>query len=125
MPICDITGQEVPFTVEHHIIPRERGGIDGPTVFITATLHDAIHRAEGNPRKQAKLLDSFSPDVRERVQMLLVALDESAKQLDRVNKMEVTIKLNEPEFTRLQELAREMSWSVTKTATFLLKNLLK
>ena len=122
--LCEVSGRDCPTLDEHHVIPREYGGIDGPTVHIDPAIHQAVHRYVNNPTKLAKFLAHYGPDVRARVQLLVTAIKEAQATLDKARTYTVTIELTKAEYEKLTRLARDNKSTETKIAKTLLSNLL-
>jgi len=62
---CKVTGKYYASLDNHHIIPREYGGKDGPTVLLGPDIHQSIHRCANNPAKKDQFL-SLLPNSRSR-----------------------------------------------------------
>jgi len=45
---CPLCGRDVARRSVHHLIPRSRGGREGPTVLLCPDCHDAIHEMFSN-----------------------------------------------------------------------------
>ncbi|ELK45249.1 HNH endonuclease [Halobacillus sp. ACCC02827] len=40
---CDLCGRSPVKTTEHHLVPKQYGGTDGPTVMLCSACHRQIH----------------------------------------------------------------------------------
>lgn len=121
---CEITGTEHETLDEHHVIPREYGGINGPVVRISPTLHQAIHRYANNSANLGRFLDFYPPDIRSRIKMLVLAVTEAKRTLNKVSNNQITLTLPDKEYNKLKQLADETGMSVNAAAKKLLCNLL-
>lgn len=54
-PECPLCGRAVARLTKHHLVPRTRGGRDGPTARICADCHDAIHELFSNKELAERL----------------------------------------------------------------------
>jgi len=122
--ICEVSGRDCPTLDEHHVIPREFGGKDGPTVRIDPAIHQAIHRYCRNKRKLASFLASYPENVRARIQVLVTAIIEAESNLERARSYTLTLELTEEEYKKLTRLAKDNRSTETKIAKTLLSNLL-
>ncbi|MGI8314480.1 HNH endonuclease [Halobacillus mangrovi] len=41
--VCDLCERSPVTTTEHHLIPRQYGGVEGPTVLLCSACHRQIH----------------------------------------------------------------------------------
>lgn len=121
---CFVTNEVSPTLDEHHVIPREYGGLNGPTVFLSPTIHQAIHRCAHNEEARAKFLAGLSPDARAKAKMLMFSLELSRSKLDKESKNEITIYLTPTQHDKLHRLSLNLKESVSKVATKLLTKLL-
>jgi hypothetical protein len=55
MEQCNLCFKHNAVAHDHHIIPREYGGVEGPELHICPTCHDSVHRSATNPL----VLDEF------------------------------------------------------------------
>lgn len=122
--ICEVSGRDCPTLDEHHIIPREYGGINGPTIRIDPAIHQAIHRYTNNPTELGRFLSKYSPEVRARIQMLVTAIKEAEIQLERAPTYSITVTLPKEAFSKLERLAKDTNMPVSQAAKTLLVNLL-
>lgn len=124
MPICEVTGEDVPSLDEHHVIPREYGGLNGPTVKISPNLHQAIHRAAGSDKKTSELLAHYSPKVASVIAGLVHAIREAQKlNGDGIFVTKVTVDFKD-DYAKLKKLAEEMNCTIAEVVRRLVHNLL-
>lgn len=123
--ICEISGREVPTLDEHHVIPREYGGINGPTVHIDPAIHQAIHRYVHNPKELNRFLSQYSLEVRARIRMLVTAIREAETTLDRAQPTVLHITLKPEEYKKLTELANKMNMTEAGLVRHLVKRFLE
>lgn len=122
--ICEVSGRDCPTLDEHHVIPREYGGVDGPTIKLDPAIHQAIHRYVGNGTKLASFLSDYPVETRARIQMLVTAIQHARATLGRALSYSVTCTLSEVEYSKLTELARDVNMTESKVAAKLLSNIL-
>lgn len=122
--ICEVSGRDCPTLDEHHVIPREYGGITGPTVRIDPALHQAIHRYASNSAKLDTFLIKYPVSVRERIRMLVLAIKEAEKSLEKVKNRSITITFTEGEYEKLERLAAGLDKTVQQVVKTMVKNLL-
>lgn len=122
--ICEVSGRDCPTLDEHHVIPREYGGITGPTVRIDPALHQAIHRYASNSAKLDTFLIKYPVSVRERIRMLVLAIKEAEKSLEKVKNRSITITFTEGEYEKLERLSAGLDKTVQQVVKTMVKNLL-
>lgn len=122
--ICEVSGRECPTLDEHHVIPREFGGLTGPTIRLDPAIHQAIHRYCRNPQNLGRFLSKYPAEVRARIQMLVTAIAHAEGTLERAPLRSITVSLDKEEMDRLSRLAEDMNMSETQVAKKLLSNLL-
>lgn len=124
--ICEISGRKCPTLDEHHVIPREYGGINGPTVWIDPAIHQAVHRYVHKPHKLNTFLANYEDEgVRARIRMLVTAIKEAEATLDRAQPTTLQITLKPEEYKKLTEMARRMSLSEPELVKRLVKRFLE
>lgn len=124
--ICEVSGRWVPTLDEHHVIPREYGGINGPTVWIDPAIHQAVHRYAHNSKKLDTFLAGYeSAEVMARIRMLVTAIKEAEATLDRAQPTVLQITLKPEEYKKLTELAKRMSVSEPELVKRLVKRFLE
>lgn len=124
MLTCEITGRKCPTLDEHHVIPREYGGINGPVVKIDPAVHQAIHRYVHNPTKLGAFLSSYPVEVQNRILMLVTAIKEAEDTLNKVEKRSVTITFSEEEFSKLEKIAEYTNKTVPNVVKTLVINMI-
>lgn len=108
---CEISGRECPTLDEHHVIPREYGGINGPTVNIDPAIHQAVHRYANHQDKLNKFLAGYPAEVRARIQMLVTAVRHAEATLERVQSSVISITFSKEERKKLADIAKDMDMS--------------
>lgn len=122
--ICEVTGKWCPTLDEHHVIPREYGGINGPTIWLDPTIHQAIHRYVHNRKKLDTFLSAYSQEARARIQMLVTAIKEAESTLDRAQPTVLQITLKPEEYKKLAEMAKGMNMTEPELVKKLVKRFL-
>ena len=56
---CQISGEYCDSLDEHHLIPREFGGLNGPTILLSPTVHQTIHRIFRDDTKVAQFISRY------------------------------------------------------------------
>lgn len=111
---CALSGKYYPSLDEHHIIPREYGGEDGPTIWLGPDIHQSLHRAVNNPVLKDELISSMPEQNKKYAAYLIKILVDLEKTGTKVNKegVKVTIKLPQAFYTRLQVEAKSRRLSI-------------
>lgn len=119
---CAVTGEWCESLDEHHIIPRERGGLEGPTVLLSPTAHATLHRVFSNNQR----LDAFASSVKNSnlVYQLAGYLRQSKEQFDRALPTKITVSLSPEEITKLQAVAVDMGISISAVATEIIRKVI-
>lgn len=82
---CYVCEESIGVNEVHHVIPRSRGGVDGPTVDLCPTCHSAIHmvaRAMIAGKSGDSYIQHLDHDARGRAMMLIksIVLVEASKE---------------------------------------------
>ena len=56
---CQLTNKYCVSLDEHHVIPRECGGENGPTILLSPEVHQILHRCINNPIMKSAFFDSL------------------------------------------------------------------
>lgn len=56
---CHLSGRYCPSLDEHHVIPREYGGENGPTIMLCPDVHQTLHRSVNNVRLREEFISSL------------------------------------------------------------------
>lgn len=90
---CQISGEYCNSLDEHHIIPREFGGIDGPTIFLSPTIHQTIHRIYRDDSKVANFISRY-PNSAYKIKQLVNMLKYANENLTKVESFDIRFSLN-------------------------------
>lgn len=122
---CQVTGAYCASLDEHHVVPREFGGENGPTVLLSPSAHHTIHRSVNNPKVKDEFLSSLSTKGR----ALALSLIETIRKSEVVHKektqkefITVSVKLRTQTHSKLYYIAKEQGLSVTKLISKLLES---
>lgn len=122
---CEVSGRICPTLDEHHVIPREYGGIDGPTIYLDPAIHQAIHRYASNQRELDRFLLNFDKSAQNKIMMLVNAIREAKQRFPKAQRTSLQITLKQEEFEKLTLLANNMNMSESELVRKLVKRFLE
>ena len=123
---CQVSGEYCDSLDEHHIIPREFGGLNGPTMFLTPTIHQTIHRIYRDDAKVAKFISRY-PNSAYKIRQLVMMLRYASESLTRVEGSSISISMNSfSDFERkaLTENANRANITVSELIVEMVKKVL-
>lgn len=119
---CEVSGEFCDSVDIHHIIPREYGGEQGPTIALSPTVHQSLHRLASNPSK----LEAFA--LRFKNPYLLIDLGrcirESKEKFCKVPSNKVIVSFSEDDMAILTTNANELGMTVPALVNALVKKVL-
>ena len=131
-PVCHVCG-DTRNMHEHHIVPRNAGGLHGPTVWLCANCHNAIHHCADlkvsvktyNQRGDRK--QTFPIQGRGRAAHLVQVIRRSARLMQTQKALErkptrISLVLTGEENKHLTDLARHLGTSKTNAVRYLIQN---
>lgn len=104
-----LRGQEQLSLDEHHVIPREHGGLTGPTVHLTPSDHQTLHRARTNLELRDRWLSSLSPEGRRKAVFLLKSLEHNMGEREQHT---ISFTVDNLTYKRLQLISENYGVSV-------------
>lgn len=116
---CVLCGNDTT-TDEHHVLPREFGGLKGPTVHLCPGCHQTIHRAVKNPF----VLDKFTSNLKPNVRPIALALIKSVANADAFGEKQyvnINLKLEVAIHSKLKLLASDLNTSISNLLVELIK----
>lgn len=90
---CQISGEYCDSLDEHHLIPREFGGINGPTIFISPTIHQTIHRIFRDDKKVSQFISRY-PKSAFQIRQVILMLRYANENLTKVFSGVISISMN-------------------------------
>lgn len=121
---CQVSGEFCESIDCHHVIPREYGGENGPTVLLSPTVHQTIHRLAMQP----SLLEVAASRYSIRGRALMIRLGESIRfckeNFNALPSNKITITLSDKELDVLTEQAKSLNITSSQLASRLLKKIL-
>jgi len=117
---CAVTGEYHDCIDIHHIIPREYGGENGPTIQLSPNVHQTIHRISFNDKKIKEYLDKH-PDKSHILSYLINSIRFSRENFTRVGSNNVTVKLTNEELSFFRKKSEELGISVPQLITEILR----
>lgn len=119
---CQVTGEFCDSVDIHHIIPREYGGENGPTIELSPTVHQTLHRLASNPAK----LEAFA--LRQKNPSLLMDLGrcirESREKFSKIPSNKVTVTFSPEEMSKLTASAESLGMTVPALVLSLVRKVL-
>ncbi len=123
---CPIYGKYIAVLHLHHIIPREYGGENGPTINISPDAHESLHRSVENNKIKAQFLESLIPNKRPYAQYLINNIIESKtkfKEVGNKTKHNINVEVSTTIYNKLKIIARERGLSIRKLIGSLITNM--
>jgi len=100
---CEVTNKFYASLDEHHVIPQEVGGVNGPKVRLGPDVHQIIHRSVTSIQTRELFLSSLSPLQRMKAEYLIQAIIASKTMLPRTKKNEIKIEVDDKTFQAYQD----------------------
>lgn len=120
---CAVSGEFCEVIDVHHIVPREYGGEEGPTINLSPSIHQMLHRVYNDPAK----LDAFAnrfPRARVKILELAQILRDCKNNLIKMPPKKVEISLSKDEMQKLIDTANQMGTTPASVASSIVKRVL-
>ncbi len=124
--LCPVKEVQVSSLDEHHIIPREYGGEQGPTIWLSLEAHLTIHRCVGNADLKDRFLATLKPKGKQIAITLIQKIIESkaiAVEKQITTDKTVHIKIDKETYKRLKTKADSFQISVNKFILSIIKRI--
>lgn len=105
---CEVTGKFYASLDEHHVVPQEVGGVNGPKVKLGPDVHQIIHRSVTNKQTRELFLSSLSSHQRMKAEYLIQAIIASKTMLPKVKKNEIKLEVDDKTYQQY------LDWKATK-----------
>lgn len=118
---CALTKKYCPSLDEHHIVPREYGGEQGPTILLSPEIHQVLHRCISNSRMQDEFISSLPQETKKVAQMLIRAIKEAKEREYVAEKKTFTVTVSMSTYKRLQAMAADKQTTVSSLISKMLE----
>ncbi len=119
---CQVTGEFFVSLDEHHIIPQEYGGTNGPTIYLRPDIHQAIHRVAKNPATKDEFFSSLNPKSRQLVDMLIrKIIEHSVPENKLTTDKTISVKIPHELYFVLKTKAKDLNVSLNNFVIAVLK----
>jgi len=95
---CQVTNKFYASLDEHHIVPREVGGENGPKIMLGPDIHQIIHRSVTSKTTRELFLSSLSSVQRMKAEYLIQAIIAAKTVRKRTSKNEIKIQVDDKTF---------------------------
>jgi hypothetical protein len=124
---CQVSGEWCQSLDEHHVIPREYGGVDGPTIFLSPSIHQTIHRVAFNDTKVSEFISRY-PNSQKTIYYLVEMIRFCKENATKVQQDNLTISLKS--FTISEQMllfanAKKHNVPISKMLVLIVKQVLK
>lgn len=120
---CSVTGEYCNIDM-HHIIPREYGGENGPTIALSPTVHQTLHRVCFDDVKLQEFISLYSSK-KKLIEYLANAIRFSKDNFQKQQSNKVTITLTNSELEVLKAASDKTEMSVAQLVSKIVKQVLK
>jgi len=108
----------------HHIIPRERGGEDGPEIVICVKCHHSIHRSVKNAQVRDSYLSTLSTDSKTIARNLIATIEQAEVQGLKGTYVNLNVKLPRSLHEALKTAAKDRKTSIQQLVTIIISHAL-
>lgn len=100
---CEVSGRFYASLDDHHIIPQEFGGTNGPKVMLGPDVHQIIHRSVTVKATRELFLSSLTNTQRMKAEYLINAIIAAKTVRKKTSKNEIKIKVDDKTFQAYQD----------------------
>jgi hypothetical protein len=124
---CKLSFKFCPSLDEHHVIPREYGGEDGPTVLLTPEVHQLLHRSVSDLETRELFIKNLPRQTQRYALQFIETIIRAKKEYEQKNPEEATetITLTLPKVVKqkLKLLAKDKGLSTGEFIVRLLSSI--
>ncbi len=124
--LCPVLEKYFPALQEHHIIPREYGGENGPTIWLSIQAHQTIHLCVDNKQLRDEFLSGLKPKGKQKAVQLIKAIETSravATEKKLVTDRTIHIKIPGDVYERLKAKADSFQMTPNKLVLSLIEKI--